>query len=185
MSQEKAPLFMAEIKRHPGSFPKKTRKPGKPLRRQFIERAVAEAFAGMRKNYGGPFGAVIVRNGKVVAGAHNEVIKTNDPTAHAEIVAIRKASARLKTFDLSECELYSTCEPCPMCLAAILWARIPQLYYGCTKRDAESIGFRDNFFYDTMRGKKAAGILKISKLGRRECLKAFREWAHKKDKLAY
>jgi len=147
--------------------------------------AAAEASAGVRKNHGGPFGAIIVRQRKVVARAHNEVIKTNDPTAHAEIVAIRKASARLKTFDLSTCELYTTCEPCPMCLAAILWARIQRVYYGCTRRDAEEIGFRDNLFYEQMRVKMGAGAVKLRRLGRRECLIVFREWADKKDKVPY
>ena len=150
-----------------------------------MELAVAEAFTGMRVNHGGPFGAAIVRNGQVVATAHNEVIKTNDPTAHAEILAIRRASAKLKTFDLSACEIYATCEPCPMCLAAILWARIPCVYYGCTRQDAEGIGFRDSLFYDIMGGMKTAGILKISRLGRRECLKALREWIRKTDRTPY
>jgi guanine deaminase len=147
--------------------------------------AAAEAAFGVRKNHGGPFGAVIVRRGKVVARAHNEVIKTCDPTAHAEIFAIRKASARLKTFDLSACELYATCEPCPMCLTAILWARIPQVYYGCTRRDADRIGFRDNLLYEQMRIKMGAGGVKLLRLGRRQCLMVFREWANKRNKVPY
>ncbi|OGD19291.1 MAG: tRNA-specific adenosine deaminase [Candidatus Aminicenantes bacterium RBG_16_63_16] len=151
----------------------------------FMKLAVAEASAGVRKNHGGPFGAVIVRQGKMVARAHNEVITTCDPTAHAEIVTIRKASARLKKFDLSACELYTTCEPCPMCLAAILWARIPRVYFGCTRRDAEKIGFRDNLFYEQMRVKMGAGAVKLRQLGRRECLTVFREWADNKDRVPY
>jgi guanine deaminase len=171
-----------------------------------MDLAVAEALAAVRLNHGGPFGAVIVRNGRVVAGAHNEVVKTNDPTAQAEVTAIRRASAKLKTFDLSTCELYSTCEPCPMCLAAILWARIPRVYYGCTRRDAEKIGFCDNLFYRQMRIGKGAGgvspgaggeakkqlgalsqvpVVKMIQLGRRECLRVFPEWANKKDRVTY
>lgn len=150
-----------------------------------MKMAVDEAFRGMRKNQGGPFGAVVVRAGKVMAKGHNQVIKTKDPTAHAEIVAIRKASARLKTFDLSECELYSTCEPCPMCQASVLWARIPRVYFGCTRRDAEKIGFKDNLFYGLLGGRKTAGNIKAIRVGRSECLKPFREWMRKKDKVVY
>ena len=147
--------------------------------------AATEASAGVGKGHGGPFGAVIVQNGSQVAKAHNEVIKTCDPTAHAEIMAIRKASAKLKTFDLSGAELYTTCEPCPMCLAAILWARIGRVYYGCTRRDAEGIGFRDNLFYEQMRVRLGAGAVKLVPLGRRECLEVFREWTDKRDKVQY
>ena len=146
--------------------------------------AVAQAYLGMRKNSGGPFGAVIVRNGREVAKGHNQVIGTNDPTAHAEIVAIRRASTKLKRFDLSDCEIYSTCEPCPMCLAAISWANIQTVYYGCTKGDAEKIGFRDKLFYDLL-GKKARGALRRVQAGRRECLGPFREWERKNDKVRY
>jgi guanine deaminase len=151
----------------------------------FMKLAAAEASAGVNKNHGGPFGAVVVRKGRTVARAHNEVIKTNAPTAHAEVTAIRQASAKLKTFDLSACELYTTCEPCPMCLAAIFWARIPRVYYGCTRRDAEKIGFRDNLFYEQMQVKTGAGGVKLLRLGRRECLRAFREWANKRTKVPY
>jgi len=146
--------------------------------------AVAQAYLGMRKNRGGPFGAVIVRNGRMIARGHNQVIGTNDPTAHAEIVAIRRASARLKRFDLTGCEIYSTCEPCPMCLAAIAWAKIRTVYYGCNRGDAEKIGFRDKAFYDLLE-KRARGAIKRVRIGRRECLGPFREWERKKDKIRY
>jgi guanine deaminase len=159
--------------------------PKKGSHLDFTKQAAAEASAGVKKNHGGPFGAVIVRKGKALARAHNEVIRTCDPTAHAEIVAIRKASAKLKAFDLSDCELYAICEPCPMCLAAILWARIGRVYYGCTRRDAEEIGFRDNTFHEQMRVKTGAGGIKLLQLGRRECLRVFGEWANKKDRVAY
>ena len=148
--------------------------------------AAAEASAGVKKSHGGPFGAVIVRKGRLVARAHNEVIATCDPTAHAEIMAIRKASAKLKTFDLSECELYTTCEPCPMCLAAILWARIGRVYYGCTRRDAEKIGFRDNLFYEKMRDQDARGRRQAwSSWAAGNASSVFRAWADKPDKVRY
>jgi guanine deaminase len=149
-----------------------------------MDLAVAQAYLGMRKNSGGPFGAVVARDGRVIARGCNQVIGTNDPTAHAEIVAIRRASARLKRFDLSDCEIYSTCEPCPMCLAAIAWANIRTVYFGCTREDAEKIGFRDKAFYDLL-GKKASKALQRVRVGRRECLGLFREWERKKDKVRY
>jgi guanine deaminase len=152
--------------------------------RRMMGLAVAQAYLGMRKNRGGPFGAVIARNGRVIARGHNRVVGTNDPTAHAEVVAIRRASARLKKFDLSDCEIYSTCEPCPMCLAAIAWANIGTVFFGCTREDAEKIGFRDKAFYDLL-GRKASKALKRIRLGRRECLGPFREWEQKKDRIPY
>ncbi len=157
----------------------------KPLRaKKCMRLAIVQASKGMRRNHGGPFGAVIIRGNRIVAKAHNEVIKTKDPTAHAEIVAIRKASAKLNRFDLSDCELYSTCEPCPMCLAAIFWARIPRVYFGCTKKDAAKIGFRDKRLYDLMKKRKSPAVEKI-KLDRRECLMLFQEWTQKKDRVNY
>ncbi len=149
-----------------------------------MKKAVAQAYLGMRKNRGGPFGAVIVRDGEIIARAHNLVLKIHDPTAHAEIVAIRRAAAKLKKFDLSDCEIYSTAEPCPMCLAAIFWARIRKVYYGCTRKDAEKIGFRDKRLYDLMK-KRKPGIVEKVKLERRECLKPFQEWSRKKDRVMY
>jgi len=109
--------------------------------------AITESVKGMRSGEGGPFGCVIVRNGLLVAKGHNRVIGTNDPTAHAEIVALRRAAKRLGRFDLSDCELYASCEPCPMCLSAIYWARISKVYYANTKSDAAKIGFVDEFIY--------------------------------------
>ncbi|HUU36922.1 MAG TPA: nucleoside deaminase [Candidatus Desulfaltia sp.] len=152
--------------------------------KKFMKKAVAQALLGMKKNHGGPFGAVIVRDGEVIARAHNLVLKTHDPTAHAEIVAIRRAAAKLKRFDLSDCEIYSTSEPCPMCLAAIFWAGIRKVYYGCTRKDAERIGFRDRRLYDLIK-KRRPGIVEKIKLERRECLKPFEEWSRKKDRVIY
>lgn len=150
-----------------------------------METAVEEALKGVRRNDGGPFGAVIVKNGNILAKAHNRVLKTNDPTAHAEILAVRKASKILGSFDLSGCEIYSTCEPCPMCMASILWARIKILYYGCTRHDAENIGFDDRRFYAVIDIKDAPHLLKKIQAGREECLVPFREWQKKQDRTIY
>jgi guanine deaminase len=152
--------------------------------KKLMRKAVVQAYLGMRKNRGGPFGAVIARNGEVIAKAHNMVLKTHDPTAHAEIVAIRRAASKLKSFDLSDCEIYSTGEPCPMCLAAICWAGIRKVYYGCTRKDAEKIGFRDRRLYNLIK-KRKPGIVEKIKLERRECLKPFQEWTRKKDGVIY
>lgn len=151
---------------------------------KFMKKAVDEAWKGLRKNEGGPFGAVIVRKGKIIATGHNEVVKTNDPTAHAEITAIRAATKKLKRFYLSDCEIYTSCEPCPMCFSAIYWARIPKMYYGCTRKDAEAIGFSDKYIYDVIKG-KAKPILKSIQLNKKECRLPMIEWNHKVDKVAY
>ena len=146
--------------------------------------AVEEALAGIKKNSGGPFGAVIVQKGKIIAKAHNQVFKSHDPTAHAEIVAIRKACAKLKTFNLSDCELYSSCEPCPMCYSAARWARIKKVFFGCTSKDAEKNGFDDGGILNEIRGKAKKKIL-MRQLNRKECLPAFEEWKQRKPKKNY
>ena len=151
---------------------------------EFMKIAVEEAGKGLKRNDGGPFGAVVVRNGKIISKAHNRVIKTNDPTAHAEINAIRKATKKLKRFDLSDCELYTSCEPCPMCLSAIYWAKMKKFYYGCTRKDAEKIGFDDKFIYDVLKGKSKKSVKEI-KLNRNECLKPFGIWEKKTNKVRY
>lgn len=140
--------------------------------------AVKEAFAGVRQNHGGPFGAVVVKDGKIVSKAHNQVVKSNDPTAHAEINAIKKASKKLGTFDLSGCEIYTTCMPCPMCVGAIKWANIKTIYYGATSMDADEIGFRDKEFYEK-------DNLKIINIDRAESLEPFKVWQAKDDKVLY
>jgi len=150
-----------------------------------MKKAIEEAFCGLEKNDGGPFGAVIVRNGEIIATGHNEVIKTNDPTVHAEMVAIKKASAKLNRFDLSDCEIYSSCEPCPMCFSAIHWAKIKNLYYGCTREDAAKIGFDDKFIYDVIKGCAKKKQVEINQIDRKECLKPVAEWEQKKDKVQY
>ena len=148
-----------------------------------MQQAYQEALFGMKHNHGGPFGAVIVKEGKVVATAHNEVLKTNDPTAHAEINAIRQASKKLENFDLSGCELYTSCEPCPMCLGAILWARIERVYYGATKEDAARGGFDDAVFYDVL-AKKTKKFVMIQ-LDHDKNASLFDLWNQKENKRIY
>lgn len=152
---------------------------------KFMEAAIEEAFKGIGKNHGGPFGAVIVHNGVIIARAHNMVISKNDPTAHAEMLAIRKAAKNLSDYNLSGCKIYSSCEPCPMCLAAILWARIETLYYGCTRDDAAEIGFDDKLIYGMIDIRDNEKMLKKREMERKECLRPFRAWAKKEDKLIY
>lgn len=152
---------------------------------KFMKFAVEEAFNGMNNNEGGPFGAVIVCEGKVIARAHNEVLKTNDPTAHAEIMAIRKASNSLGRFDLSDCEIYSSCEPCPMCFAAIHWAKIKKLYYGSTRYDAANINFDDQYIYDVINGTAKELQVKTEQINREECLEPFKKWSIKENKEQY
>ena len=148
--------------------------------------ALAEALGGMRANQGGPFGAVIVApGGRVVARAHNRVIATKDPTAHAEIEAIREASRALGRYDLSDCAMYASSEPCPMCLAAILWARIPRILYGCTHEQAARAGFSDSDISDVIRGTSTARPVAFEQLDEKECLIALREWEAKPDKVPY
>lgn len=147
--------------------------------------AVEEATKGVKAGSGGPFGAVIVKDGKVIAKAHNEVLGKKDPTAHAEMDAIRKASKKLKRFDLSGCELYTTCEPCPMCLAAIYWARIGRIYYGCTRDDAKDAGFDDMKFYDLFEKNGSRRGITSKNIDRKECLEPFRIWKSKKGKTRY
>jgi guanine deaminase len=152
---------------------------------KYMSLAVKEAFDGMRSGDGGPFGAVIVQNGKVIATAHNEVIKTNDPTMHAEVNVIRKATKLLGRFDLSDCEIYSSCEPCPMCFAAIHWAKMKSLYVGANRYDAAAIGFDDQYIYDVINKKATKQQVEIHSLDCEECQKPFKEWEEKQDKTEY
>lgn len=138
---------------------------------KFMRMAIKEAKKGIESHHGGPFGAVIVKDGKVVGKGHNQVLKNNDPTCHGEIMAIHKACKNLKTFDLSGCELYTTGEPCPMCYAAILWANIDKVYYGCTIQDNENIGFRDKKFYEMQQPEFRNKVIK--ELDREKCLELF------------
>ena len=151
----------------------------------FMQAAIDEARKGMDHDHGGPFGAVIVKDGKIISRAHNEVLGTNDPTAHAEVLAIRQASAVLERFDLSDCEIYTSSQPCPMCLAAIYWARIKIIYFGTNKEDVAAIGFDDSRFYSYIRGEEQDGEPEMVNIDRDECLGLLREWENKSDKRLY
>ncbi|MBR3122344.1 nucleoside deaminase [Candidatus Saccharibacteria bacterium] len=149
-----------------------------------MKMAIDEARKGIRRRHGGPFGAVIVKNGKVVAVGHNRVLKNNDSTCHGEIDAIRKAERRLRTYDLSGCQIYTTGEPCAMCLAAILWANIDKVYYGCSLADNEEIGFRDDKIDKLLdRDDKLYGSL-LEQKEREDCLKLFKEYK-KSERVIY
>lgn len=150
-----------------------------------MRRAIALSQIGLRSNQGGPFGAVIVKDGEIIAEGHNEVIASNDPTAHAEVVAIRRACINLNSFQLDGCELYTSCEPCPMCLGAIYWARIDRMFYGNTKEDAKAIGFDDQFIYEELDLAKGDRQLPMEPLLREEAQAAFREWEGKGDRTDY
>ena len=143
----------------------------------------------LKTNDGGPFGACIVKKGKIIGKGANNVLLNNDPTAHAEIMAIRDACKNINSYDLSECELYTSCYPCPMCLSAIIWANIKTVYYGNTKEDAANIGFRDDFIYDYInrlsQGKEDRDILELNCMDREETIKEFEKFAKKEDKTIY
>jgi guanine deaminase len=151
----------------------------------YMQLAIESAKIGMESGMGGPFGAVIVRNGEVIAIAHNEVLGTNDPTAHAEIVAIRKASAKLGRFDLSDCEIYATCEPCPMCQTAIHCAGIKKLYFGADRHDSAVGGFDDDLIYRLAQGTADSPLLRPEIVDKQECADLFREWNSKSDRVMY
>ncbi len=146
-----------------------------------MSEAIKEAQTGIRLGHGGPFGAIIVKDGKIIGRGHNQVVKLNDPTCHGEMMAIRDASKNIDSFDLSGSELYTTGEPCPMCLGAILWANIDKVYYGCNVLDTDKIGFRDDIFYKRLNNKLSF----VTELDRDECLKLYEEYSSIKDKVNY
>jgi len=150
---------------------------------RWMKIAYDEAVEGMLSNSGGPFGAVIVLDNEIIATAHNRVLETKDPTAHAEVNAIREASKKLDSFDLSECTLYTTCKPCPMCLGAIFWARIKTVYYGADESDAQRAGFDDKLFYDMLEGKQDS--LALIQMDRQTNLQLFEQWLQKDDRKLY
>ena len=137
--------------------------------------AIEEAREGIRNGHGGPFGAVIVRDGRIVGRGHNRVLANNDPTCHGEVAAIREACNNLNTFDLTGCEIYTTGEPCHMCLCACMWANISKIYYGCTIADNDRIGFRDEKFDRIFGGREKLGDYMVE-CGRAECLELFEEY---------
>ena len=152
---------------------------------EHMRRAIAMSRQAIRTNRGFPFGAVIVREGEVVAEAHNTVLSDNDPTAHAEINAIRAASAKLGTFSLEGCEIYASGEPCPMCLAAIYWSRLDRIYYANRKQDAHRIGFSDDSFYREIALPPEGRRIPMSRLLGDEAVAVFAEWDERPDKVTY
>ena len=150
----------------------------------YMKLAKEQAEYGLAHNEGGPFGAVITDSeGNIISVANNQVLKNNDPTAHAEIQAIREACRKLKTYDLSKCILYTSCEPCPMCLSAIIWANIKEVYYACTRKDAGSIGFRDDMIYEYLEGKNG-NLINLKQIDREDCKSLFKTY-EEKEKTIY
>ncbi len=145
---------------------------------KFMEAALQEAYEGIEKNHGGPFGAVVVKEGRIVGRGHNRVLYKKDPTCHGEMEAIRDACKNLGTHDLTGCQLYTTAEPCPMCLGGILWSNIQEVYFGCDRIDTDRIGFRDDVFYEYLDGKN--DILSIRQIDHEKCLSLFEHYEAKK-----
>ena len=148
-------------------------------------RAIELSRKGMENNEGGPFGCVIVKDGKIIGEGNNCVTSTNDPTAHAEVVAIRDACKNLNAYQLDGCEVYTSCEPCPMCLGAIYWARPEKIYYANTRTDASAIGFDDSLIYEEIKTNMEQRKIPIIQLGRDDALKVFEQWQSKTDKAQY
>ncbi len=151
----------------------------------FLKRAIQLAEEGMDKGQGGPFGAVIVKDGEIIAEANNMVTSSIDPTAHAEVVAIRKACEKLQNFQLDDCILYTSCEPCPMCLGAIYWARPKKVYYALNREDAAKIGFDDQFVYDEIAREMDERKIPFINMMREEGLPVFQKWERKGDRVDY
>ncbi len=152
---------------------------------ELMQRAIAVAIENVRSGRGGPFGAIVVKNGKIIAEGANSVTTTNDPTAHAEVVAIRNACRALETFQLDDCEIYTSCEPCPMCLGAIYWARPARVYYAATAADAAAAGFDDSFIYEQLPLPFEQRKIPMKSLLREQAQAAFSAWKEKSDKVAY
>lgn len=152
---------------------------------KYMNEAVALSEKGIHNDEGGPFGCIIVKQDKIIGRGYNKVISTNDPTAHAEIVAIRDACKNLEAFQLEGCELYTSCEPCPMCLGAIYWARPKVIYYANSKEDAKEAGFDDSMIYREMNCDLRHRKIPIIHIGNAEAKEVFRKWENKKDKKAY
>ena len=151
---------------------------------KYMQVAKELADSNLTTNHGGPFGACVVKDGAIIGKGSNSVLLNNDPTAHAEVMAIRDACKNINSYDLSECELYTSCYPCPMCLSAIIWANIKTVYYGNTAKDAGDIGFRDDFIYDYLKN-NTDGVIKLNSMDRAETIKTFNEFKSKNDKIIY
>ncbi|NUQ25888.1 MAG: nucleoside deaminase [Saprospiraceae bacterium] len=147
--------------------------------------AIQLAREGMNRNEGGPFGAIVVKNGQIIGRGNNQVTSSNDPTAHAEIVAIREACRHLNSFQLDDCVLFTSCEPCPMCLGAIYWARPDHVFYACTREDASQAGFDDSFIYEEIQTDINDRKIPMTQLGREDALRLFEEWRAKEDRMRY
>ena len=154
------------------------------MKNEFMKRAIELSLESVNKG-GGPFGCVIVKDEKIVSEGSNKVTSSKDPTAHGEIVAIREACKKINNFSLGGCELYSNCEPCPMCLSAIYWARIDKIYYANTREDAQKIDFDDSFIYSEFQKNIHQRKIPMFQIMRNEALKAFELWDKKKDKIKY
>jgi tRNA(Arg) A34 adenosine deaminase TadA len=155
------------------------------MRIEFMQRAIALAIENVNSGRGGPFGVVIVRDGRVIASGTNRVTSTNDPTAHAEIVAIREACRSLAAFQLTGCDIYSSCEPCPMCFGAIYWARPARIFFATTAQDASDAGFDDSFILDELRRPASERKIPTQQMMREEALAAFDAWRKKPDRTRY
>ena len=153
--------------------------------RFFMKRAIDLAEEGMSSDSGGPFGAVIVKNDAIIAEGFNKVTSTNDPTAHAEVIAIREACSKLDSFQLDDCTIYTSCEPCPMCLGAIYWARPKKVFYACNREDAAEINFDDQFIYDELGKSINKRHIEFCNIMRNEALPVFHKWNIKKDSTKY
>ena len=153
--------------------------------KKFMKRAIALAEKGMDANAGGPFGAVVVKDGEIIAEGHNNVTSTNDPTAHAEVVVIRRACEKLESFQLTDCVIYTSCEPCPMCLGAIYWARPKKVFYACNREDAAEINFDDQFIYDEIDKEISNREIDFVRMLREEAVKVFDKWDNKNNKTVY
>lgn len=153
--------------------------------KEFIKRAITLSEEGMNNGAGGPFGALVVKDGEIIAEGYNQVTSANDPTAHAEVVAIREACKKLNTFQLADCVIYTSCEPCPMCLGAIYWARPKAVFYGCTKEDAAEIGFDDHFIYDEIDSGIENRSIRFINLERDAGKAVFEKWKVKEGRIDY
>jgi guanine deaminase len=153
--------------------------------KEFMMEAIKLGIAGMNRNEGGPFGAVVVKNNVIIGRGNNKVLLLNDPTAHAEIVAIREACANIKDFQLNDCILYTSCEPCPMCMGSIYWARPKKVFYGCSRFDAAEIGFDDELIYQQLEVKNELRRIPFINQDRDMAIKAFELWSSKQDKTKY
>lgn len=156
-----------------------------PGHEQFMREAIRLSLEGMRNGCGGPFGAVVVKDGEIIGAGYNQVVLHNDPTAHAEVIAIRNAAKEIQSFNLAGSVIYASCKPCPMCMSAIMWARIDEVYYANATEAAAKIGFDDGKIYDALTSENDQEIVKSSQLLMDEAVEAFKEWESLEEKISY